>query len=261
MIRPYLLALALVASTSCISSPSSVSLPPLMSDARPAEGASSPLSQLVNGGDTANNPDQQLQETLRRQIRLTYPIRTGVLFYQYQSALDSPDQQALFRQAQDAFAASGLVRETIQLSNSLVGNNASIETLRQLGARFQTDVLVIVAGNNTFARARNQPLGFFDAFSDRAYYQQTVTLEAVALDVFSGTFLSPLRVVQASEPTLLDPAASDYRTQLYNLRKKTEEAAWTQIQTDLIASLKRQQAQQAEASPAPQPSPAQGVAQ
>ncbi|MBF2055531.1 MAG: hypothetical protein IGS03_18935 [Candidatus Sericytochromatia bacterium] len=197
---------------------------------------------------------------------LDFPIKLGVLFYQQGSQLDRSDREAAFKALQDHLTQSGIVAETVQLPESLVRGSVNLEVLRNLGARFQTDVLVLVTGSHSFARARNQNLSFLDSFSDKAYFESEVQFEAIALDIYTGTFLTPFSVAIKGEPALLDRASANYAEQTYQYQKQVELQAWEALQQEALARLQTLKRNVEErlanppASPAPAASPSSSAA-
>lgn len=231
------LALSLLSlSTACVNSvPGSVSYP----ESAPIpqrEGGS--LADLLTGS-VVSEAEQQLRDTLQRQIVLDFPIKLGVLFYQYDSKLDASDRAAAFDGLRTHLSQPDLVSEVLQIPDSLVGSEANLESLRSLGARFQTDVLVLVTGAHSYGRARNQNLSFFDSFSDKAYYESEVRIEAIALDIYTGTFLTPFSVAIKGEPRLLDRADPNFTALQYQYQKETENAAWQAMQAEALDRLQQ----------------------
>lgn len=220
------------------------------------------LADLLTG-TVVNEAEQQLRDTLQRQIVLDFPIRLGVLFYQYSSQLDHSDREAAFKALQNHLNQADLISETVQLPDSLIRGGSSLESLRNLGARFQTDVLVLVTGAHRFERSRKQNLSFFDSFSDNAYYESEVQIEALALDIFTGTFLTPFSVAVKGESVLLDRAASDYAEQIYSYQKQVELQAWQHLQQEALERLqvlKRNVEARLSASRPQSPAPAEASA-
>lgn len=232
----------------------SSSMPALPSSA-PSASDKSALAQLI-GDSIMSKEELQLRDTLQRTIDLKFPIRVGVIYYGYTSQLEAKDQELLFEAAQNRLQQSGLIRDIFQIPSSLLGSGANIDTIRQLGARFQTDIVMIVSGSHTFEKSRSQPLSFFDSFTDRMYYQSHITLDVIALDIFSGTFLNPLRSVLQTEPTLFDRSAADFQSQTYQFRRDAESKVWQDLQEKFITTLKnlKQTIENRKTSPLPSPS-------
>lgn len=230
---------ALLFLNACGPSPSSVDYPsayPAPSGA-PSEGGGGLASLLT--GQVINEQEQQLRDNLQRQIVLDFPIRVGVVYYQLNSRLDKVDQEAVFNQARDAFAASGVVKDTLLIPQSFVGGSQNFEGLRTLGSRFQTDVLLIVTGSHTFAPSRQQELGFFDSFSNTVAYEGQISLEAIALDVYTGTLLKPFEASAKGERILLDNQAGDFEDKSYAYQKVIENKAWSALQSQVVEGLKQ----------------------
>lgn len=222
----------------CGPSPSSVIYPEPYATPSALSSVSEGLASLLTG-QVINEQEQQLRDNLQRQIVLDFPIRVGVVYYQLNSRLDKVDQEAIFNQARETFAASGIVKETLLIPQSFVGSAQSFEGLRTLGSRFQTDVLVIVTGNHTFGPSRQQQVGFFDSFSNTSGYEGQVSLEAIALDVYTGTLLKPFEVSAKGERILLDDQSSNFQDKSYAYQKAVEDKAWASLQTQVADGLKQ----------------------
>lgn len=216
------------------------------------------LSSLLTG-KVINEQEAQLRDTLKRKVLLDFPVKVGVMFYNFKSKLDAVDKEIVFKDLRSGLKNSGMISETIEIPQTLVGS-MNIENLRQVGARFQTDIIVLITGNHQFARSRDQSIGFFDSFSNSAYYQSEMKMEAIALDVFTGTLLSPFDTASKGEPILLDRSASDYAVKAYAYQKQVEAKAWKSMEIealDRFAQLKinvEKTRQEMLANPSPQPS-------
>lgn len=250
---PLLLISGLLTGLSACTSGYSTSIAPMAAPSAMPDSARSPLSSLL-GESVISKEELQLRDTLKRKIDLKFPIRIGVIYYSYTSQLESQDQQKIFEQIQANFKDSGLIRETFQIPSTLLGSGANIDTLRQLGARFQADIVVIVSGSHQFERAKSQTLSFLDSFTDKTYYESTVTIDAIGLDIFSGTFLSPLRSVLKTTPQVLDRSAPDFSSSSYTLKKEAEATVWKDMGTKFLESLKALK-QEIESRPPESPAP------
>ncbi|MGV3523274.1 MAG: hypothetical protein ACO1RX_03570 [Candidatus Sericytochromatia bacterium] len=211
------------------------------------------LTSLLTG-QIVSTDEQQLRDLQQRKIVLDFPIKVGVITYRYTSKLDSADRKKVFDAFSESLQADGRVREVIQIPETLVNGQLSIEELRKIGARFQTDVLVLLSGDHTFERSRTQNLGFFDSFSDKAVYESQIKLQAITLDVFTGTLLSPFDVSLKADPITLDRANSAYSEQMYTYQQQAETKAWESLQTEAIARVRQLEAdtQRALATPNPE---------
>lgn len=205
-----------------------------MPGASPAVGEGS-LGSLIGGAITQE--EAELRDIQKRPNEIAFPVRLGILFYGYQTGLTPEDQQALLTTAGKDLVASGLVASSVQIPSSMLKGGDTIESIRKLAARFQVDALLLVSGSQTFQRAANQPLGFFDSFTNRAYYEARSSVTAIAMNVYTGTFLAPFQTVGKEGPTLLDFDSADYNTSAYALRQRAETAAFNQLKTELITSL------------------------
>jgi len=250
---PLLLIPGLLSGLSACNPTSYSSVSPLSAPMPSTSPNGSSLSTLL-GESVISKEELQLRDTLKRKIELKFPIRVGVVYYSYTSQLESQDQQQIFEQVQKSFKDSGLIRETFQIPASLLGSNANVDTLRQLGARFQADVVVIVSGSHQFERARSQSLSFFDSFTDKANYESTVMIDAIGLDIYSGTFISPLRSVVKTTPQVFDRSAPDFSSSAYTFRKEAEAAVWKELNVKFLDSLKALK-QEIESRPPESPSP------
>lgn len=222
----------------------------------PTPRAGGSLGNLV--GDALTQEESDLRAIQKRPQEIAFPVKVGVLFYDYQTALKPEDQQALMDAVSKDLVASGLVRDTFQIPTSMLRGGDTIDSIRKLAARFQVDALLIVSGSQTFQRADAQPLGFWDSFTNRAYYEARSNVTAIAMNVYTGTFLSPFQVVGKDGPTLLDADASDYAASVYAMRQRAETSAFTQLKASFIDSLTKLKAVAVPpgsvASPTPSPS-------
>ncbi len=253
-VLPLLLIPGLLSGLSACGPTFSSSIAPMSAPSASTSPGGSALSTLL-GESVITKEELQLRDTLQRKIELKFPIRVGVVYYSYTSQLESQDQQVIFEQVQKNFKDSGLIKETFQIPSSLLGSNANVDTLRQLGARFQADVVVIVSGSHQFERARSQTLSFFDSFTDKANYESTVSIDAIGLDIYSGTFISPLRSVIKTTPQVFDRSAPDFSSTAYAFRKEAEAKVWQELNVKFLDSLKSLK-QEIENRPAASPTPA-----
>jgi hypothetical protein len=255
LIYPLFPLLYTVLSACSVYSPTSSSFPTVAPSAFPDKSA---LSTLI-GESLVNKEELQLRDTLQRKIDVKFPLKVGVVYYSYASQLETQDQQAIFEEVKKSFQGSGLIRETFQIPSSLLGSNTTMDAVRQLGARFQADLVIIVSGSHVFDRSKLQPLDFFDSFTDKAYYESRILVDAIALDIFSGTFMQPLRSVIQTPSKNFDRAASDFKAQTYSFRKDAESKLWVDLGSKFIDSLKNLKQEieaRTKASPAPAvPSP------
>ncbi|MGV3523272.1 MAG: hypothetical protein ACO1RX_03560 [Candidatus Sericytochromatia bacterium] len=242
--------------SACGPSPTSISYSDAAGYPMPSASPSSvPLADLLTG-QVISGDEQQLRDIQKRRIVLDFPIKVGVIYYQYQSKLDEADREKVFDDLSAALQADGRVRETIQIPSTLVGSSIGIEELRKLGARFQTDVVVLIGGSHDFERARNQNLSFFDSFSDKSVYESQVKLDAITLDVYTGTLLSPFNAAYKAQPITLDRAASTYQQQVYTYQQQAEVEAWKGLQQEAIERIQQLEADvKRNLATAPSPTP------
>ncbi len=262
----YMLISSLIATgllSACGPTPSMPSMSYPYPSATPmASGAPGGLASLLTG-QVVTGEEQQLRDIQKRQILLDFPIRVGIVFYNLNTRLDATDLETQFDEARKAFKDSGLVRETIQIPNTLISGAVTVDELRRLGARFQCDTMILVTGSHRFERSKSQNLSFFDSFSEKAYYESEMKLDAIALDVYTGTLLSPFDSTAKATPFLLDRAAGDFNQKSYDQTKQTEVKAWVNLQTEAIERLtslkvdvdKRKAELAAMPSPSPTPAP------
>lgn len=180
-------------------------------------------------GEIINQEEQLLRDTLKRQIILDFPVKVGIIYYQLNSQLDAADQETTFDNIRQILADSGQVSETVKIPPTLLSGDANLDGLRRLGARFQTDILILVTGSHSFTRTRVQNLSFWDSFSDQVGYESQINFEAIALDVYTGTLLNPFKVSTKGEAVLLGPGATDYVKKRYEYQKKIETQAWSDL--------------------------------
>jgi len=232
LLFPLLVALSLSACTPTsygVSYPSSPAYPEPGSPGRS-------LADLLTGA-VVTDEEEQLRDTLQRQIVLNFPIKVGVLFYQLNSKLDRSDRDAAFKQVQASLQNSGLISESIQIPDALVSGASNLDELRRLGSRFQTHVLILISGSHEFDKSRSQNLSFFDSFSDKAYFESNVQFEAIALDVFTGTLLTPFSASLKGETRLLDQADVNFKQNSYTYQKEVENQAWKILEQEALARL------------------------
>lgn len=196
------------------------------------------LANLLTG-QVVGDQEQQLRDNLQREIVLDFPIRVGVVYYQLESSLDRVDQEALLEQLRDSFSASGVIKETLIIPQGFINGEQNLDTLRLLGSRFQTDVLLIVTGKHDFAPSRDQASGFFSSFSDAVAYESKVSLEALALDVFTGTLLKPFDVSASGERVTLSSEATDFQDRVYDYKKTVEQQAWWALEAQVLEGFKQ----------------------
>lgn len=200
-----------------------------------AKGGS--LGNLV--GDALNREENELRAIQKRPQEINFPVRLGVLFYGYQTALKPEDQKILMDSIFKEMVASGLVKSTFEIPNAMLQGGENLDSIRKLSARFQVDALLIVSGSQSLQRADNQPLGFFDSFTNRAYYEARTSLTAIAMNIYTGTFFEPFSTVGKDGPVSLDADAADYATNLYAMRTRAETQAFTQLKSEFLASMER----------------------
>ncbi len=118
----------------------------------------------------------------------------------------------------------------------------------------------MITGSHSFEKSKNQTLTFFDSFSDKANYESQVKLDAIALDVYTGTMLSPFDSATKGGPFLLDRSSPDYAKQAYAKQVETEGKAWDALSTEAVERLEQLKADVAKnraslptASPVPMP--------
>lgn len=217
----------------------------------------------VFSGVLGPSPGTQIAQNLNARLQVHFPARVGVLFYGYTPQLKAEDQQAVMDTVSTQVQSGGQVKSLVLLPASLTRPGDSLDTLRQLAANFQVDVLVLVSGSDSLDRASAQPLGFFDQFTSKAYMENRTVLQGLAVDVLSGQFLDPLQAVGKSGPTLLDAGdPSSYDAGTYTLAKDSETAALTELASKLKDVLEAASQEPSatptvtpSASPSPSPSP------
>ena len=105
------------------------------------------LSSLLTGS-IVSEEEQQLRDQLHRKVLLDFPMRVGVIFYDYDTELDPSDREDMFDNFAAGLEETGLVREAVEIPDSLIQGRPNLEQLRQLGARFQTDILILINGRH-----------------------------------------------------------------------------------------------------------------
>ncbi len=205
----------------------------------PIAGTDSTGGGLANllTGQVVNSQEQQLRDNLKREIVLNFPIRVGVVYYQLNSQLDKVDQESVFDAARETFESTNGVKETVLIPPTFSAGAQNFETLRTLGSRFQTDILLVITGSHQFGPGRQQQVGFLDSFSNNIAYESNITLEAIAIDVFTGTLLRPFEASARGERIRLDRQQVDFDDRAYAYQKEVEEKAWTDLQEEVVQGL------------------------
>lgn len=256
MMRGWKLLAAALLLSGCPAGMSSPTTPGGAPYPMPSGGKGGELGNLV--GDALNRDENELRAIQKRPQEINFPVRLGVLFYGYQTSLKPEDQKALLDTVGGEMVASGLVKSTFEIPDSMLRGGDNLDSIRKLSARFQVDALLIVSGTQSLQRADAQPLGFFDSFTNRAYYEARTSLTAIAMNIYTGTFFEPFETVGKDGPVLLDADASDYATNLYAMRQRAETTAFNQLKTEFLASMTRLKAvavPPGTSSPAPEPTP------
>ena len=196
------------------------------------------LARLLTG-DVVSAQEAQLRDNLRREIVLDFPVRLGVVFFQLDSKLDPVDQEAVFKATREALEGTEMIKETVMIPASFAEDAGSLEALRTLGSRFQTDLLLVVTGKHAFELARAQREGFIESFGERGDYDSQVTLEAIALDVFTGTLLRPFAASAKGEVTTFDRSGAQFAADAYAYQKAVEDRAWEALNGEVLSGLEQ----------------------
>ncbi|MFP5503133.1 MAG: hypothetical protein ACLGIN_11645, partial [Candidatus Sericytochromatia bacterium] len=211
------------------------------------------LNDLVK---QAAQTEAELKENLDTPLTLPFPIRLGVLFFNYSPTIQPEDQQTALATMRQDLIATGQVKTMVKIPSTLVGPNDSLETIRRLVSRFGVDTVLIVSGTHDFQRSDSQSTGFFDGFSNKANYEARTTLTALGMNVLTGRFMAPLTAVGKVGPETLNPDEGNFSGKRYELQKGAELMAMTELKTQFAAALKLiDSAPAPEASPAASPTP------
>ncbi len=200
------------------------------------------LSEIV-AGNVITKEEQELRDIQTRQTALAFPVKIGVLFFEYDSALKAEDRQAALDEARTELIKTGHVREVFQIPSKFLRGGESLDSLRKIAARFQADVLLIVSGDASFQRADDQTFGFFDIFSNKANYEARMALSGLGLDVYAGTFMTPLQVATKAGPVTLEAADTTFQAERYKLEKQAESEAFAKLRTQLATGLAAKRAE------------------
>ncbi len=192
------------------------------------------LAQLI-GQESLSPEERRIRDNMARDIKLDFPIKVAVLFYNA-SQLNPSDQQKIFDGIKTTFKDSQMVRETIQIPANIV-SSLSMDFMRQLGSRFKADILLVVSGRHVFGRSPSQKLGFFDMFSDTTFYESNVQLTGLAIDIYTGAYLNPLSTATQAGPKSMSPSDTNFSGSTYALKKEAEDAAWARMGNDFIEML------------------------
>lgn len=230
-----LLAATLLSVVACGPAPNTGSFPLPYPMGSPSAAPSS-LAALFSG-QIVSTQEQQLRDIQTRKIVLNFPLKVGVIFYNLQTKLEDADLKAQFDLVREDLKKSGQVRETIQIPNSLLSAPLTIDEMRTQGARFQCDIMVLVTGSSDFSKSKTQSSNFFDSFSNKLNYESKVKLEAIALDVYTGTLLSPFDAAITGKPTAFDRTSADYYSATYNYQKETETKAWDSLRKEAVENI------------------------
>lgn len=248
--------------SACGPSPTQTPDPSAYPSAQPSM-APDALAQLI-GQESLSPEERRIRDNLTRDIKLDFPIKVAVLFYNA-SQLNPSDQQKIFDGIKTTFKDSQMVRETIQIPANIV-SSLSMDFMRQLGSRFKADILLVVSGRHEFGRSPSQELGFFDMFSDKTFYESNVQLTGLAIDIYTGAYLNPLTTATQAGPKGMSPSDTNFSGATYALKKEAEDAAWTRLGKDFVEMLgevkresdllpSRPEELQPTPSPSPQPTP------
>jgi len=244
--RLALLALPL-ALAACPASPASTGVPYFGASAAPHEG----LSGLVSGS-VITKDEKELRDIQQRTTALAFPVKVGVLFFEYRSELKAEDRQAALDDARTQLLATGNVRDVFPVPGTFLTGRESLDDLRKLAARFQADVLLVVSGETDFGPADAQdPTGFWDMFgTPKTKYEARMSLTGLGLDVFAGTFMTPLAAAKKAGPVALDRGTDLYTAERYKLLRQAELEAFASLREQLAAGLAAKKAALAAAAPA-----------
>lgn len=191
------------------------------------------LSSLLTGS-VISEEEAQLRDQLKRRVLLDFPVRVGVLFYDFQTELELSDREKLFDQFSAGIEETGLVRETVEIPQSLIQGRPNLAQLRQLGARFQTDILILVNGRHEAPVTFSQ----YDFWGNVEHFSESkINYQAIALDVFTGTLLSPLSASAKGEMQPLNEGDPEKATAMYEYRKALEAQVWAELQADAVKRL------------------------
>lgn len=194
------------------------------------------LSDIVSG-NVITQEEQELRDIQTRETALTFPVKIGVLFFEYESALKAEDRQAAVDDARVKLIESGHVREVFQIPSNFLRGGESLDGLRKVAARFQADVLLIVSGDASFGRSDDQTFGFWDIFSNKANYEARMAMSGLGLDVYAGTFMTPLQVATKAGPVALEPADAGFSAAAYKLQQQAESEAFAKLREQLATGL------------------------
>ena len=194
------------------------------------------LSDIV-AGSVVTREEQELRDIQTRQTALAFPVKIGVLFFDYRSGLKAEDRQASIDDARAKLVETGHVREVFQIPSSFLAGNESLDGLRKVAARFQADVLLIVSGDAAFGRSDDQSFGFWDVFNQKSNFEARMSMSGLGLDVFAGTFMTPLQVATKAGPATLDPADANFQAESYRLQKQAESDAFAKLREQLATGL------------------------
>lgn len=194
------------------------------------------LSDIV-AGNVITREEQELRDIQTRQTALAFPVKIGVLFFDYRSGLKAEDRQAAIDDARAKLIETGHVREVFQIPSTFLNGNESLDGLRKVAARFQADVLLIVSGDVAFARADDQTFAFWDVFNNKSNFEARMSMSGLGLDVYAGTFMTPLQVATKAGPVTLDPADGAFQAESYKLQKQAESDAFAKLREQLATGL------------------------
>jgi hypothetical protein len=225
--------LTLLSLTGC---PSATPSSPSYGSATQPSASSTGLGGLIR--DTGVTPEEQaLRDTLVQAPALKFPARLGILFYGYQTSLKAEDKQVLLAKVRDELVATGLVRSAFQIPETLLSATPSLSTLRSLAAHFQVDVVLLLSGQGGLQLADAQPTGgFFDAFSNKAWYEGRASVDGLAIDVATGLFIGSFKAAGQDGPQRID-RDTGFETASYPMRLKAETIAIENAKQRLIDSL------------------------
>lgn len=204
----------------------------------PAAYPSPPNPALSNLVGSAPAIENEIAQNLANPVNLTFPVRVGVLYYGFTPTLKPEVEQEMAATFTREMQASGLVSHVVFIPPSLTSTSDSVENIRKLASRFQSDVVLFIDGSSRQELADRQEGGFFGQFSSRTHYESRTLLTGLAMGVLSGRFLPPVQVVGHSGPKAIAPEDAGYTAQLEALQQESERGALLELERQFVQVLR-----------------------
>ena len=194
----------------------------------------------ISMGDVTSELEKQLVDIIGRSARPIFPVKAGVLITNDETGLLKSDD---FKTALDDFRTKmvdpTLISDIYMIPTSQLQSNNSVDSIRKLGASFQSGIIFITSIKYEQKRDPEMSLNFWDSLIGNKWYTYVSTkIETLCLDVNSGIFLFTDDVIEKSQTMLLDKTDLNYANASYKLKKESSLKALDTLRTKLLSNLK-----------------------